>query len=276
MVANASHCTINKKRCLKTSNSPSHFCSHAFLAPRSNAAPLKTLSLDFTRELTENGKTEHIAGTLHYDAEPARVVVQVKEPLSQIMLVKDKVLEIYYPVKNQAFRFIAEGQIPLPFVESIIKSTQIEHGLTAVGYSLDRHEIAEDVLYTYWTPPEKVKDKLGTVILGSREGRLISVEVKTPDGHLAAKSLYQNHTKLGNSYIPMEVASSLYSPESEVLEYERVVYSNPQLNVQPPNPILQFEIPKSVKVKEGQMVIHSASFDIFFSRNYFPSGCLLF
>ena len=31
------------------------------------AAPLKTLSLDFTRELTENSKTEHIAGTLHYD-----------------------------------------------------------------------------------------------------------------------------------------------------------------------------------------------------------------
>ena len=215
-----------------------------------HAAPLKTLSLDFTRELTENGKTEHTTGTLHYDAEAARVVVQVQEPILQIMLVMDKVMEIYYPVENQAYRFIADGRIPLPFVESIIQSTQVEYGLTALGYSLDKHEIAEDVLYTYWTPPEKAKDKLGTIILGSCDGLLISTEAQTPNDDLTAKSLYRNHTKLGNSDIPMEVTYKLYNPKFEVLEYERIVYSNPQLNVQPPNPIFQFEIPKSVAVKE--------------------------
>ena len=221
-----------------------------FLCTTLHAAPLKTLSLDFTRELTEGNKTEATAGTLHYDVKAARVVVEVTEPLKQIMVVQDKVLEIYYPVENQAFRFIAKGRIPLPFVESIIQSTQAEHGLTAIGYSLDRHEIADDVLYTYWTPPEKAKDKLGTIILGSRDGRLISAEVKTSDDKITAKSFYQNHTKLGDSHIPMEITSSLYDLKSEVLEHEHVVYSNPQLNAQPPTPILQFEIPKSVKVKE--------------------------
>ena len=215
-----------------------------------HAAPLKILSLDFTRELTESDKKETIAGTLHYDVKTARVVVEVTEPLKQIMIVQDKVLEIYYPVENQAFRFIAKGRIPLPFVESIIQSTQAEYGLTAIGYSLERHEIADDVLYTHWTPPEKAKDKLGTIILGSRASRLISAEVKAPDSKLAAKSIYRNHTKLGDSYIPMEVTSSLYGPKSEVLEYEHVVYSNPQFNTQPPPSILQFEIPESAKINE--------------------------
>ena len=214
------------------------------------AAPLKTLSLDFTRELTEYNKTETTAGTLHYDVKTARVVVEVTEPLKQVMVVQDELLEIYYPVENQAFRFIAKGRIPLPFIESIIQSTQAEYGLTAIGYSLDRHAIMDDVLYTYWSPSEKTKDKLGTVILGSHDGRLVSAEVKTPDGKLTAKSFYGNHTKLGDSHIPMEVTSSLYSPKSEVLEYEHVVYSNPQPNAQPPSPILRFEIPQSVKVKE--------------------------
>lgn len=214
------------------------------------AAPLKTLSLDFTRELTENNKTETTTGTLHYDVKAARVVVEVTEPLQQIMFVQDKVLEIYYPVENQAFRFIAKGRIPLPFVESIIQSTQAEYGLTTIGYSLDRHEIADNVLYTYWLPPEKAKDKFGTITLGSRDSRLISAEVKTPDGKLNAKSFYRKHAKLGDSPIPMEVTSSIYGPNSEVLKHEHVVYSNPQLNAQPPNPILRFEIPQSVKVKE--------------------------
>ena len=222
------------------------------LCPVLYAAPLKTLSLDFTRELTEGDKKETTTGTLHYDVKAARVVVEVTEPLKQIMVVQDKVLEIYYPLENQAFRFIAKGRIPLPFVEAITQSTQAEYGLTAIGYSLDKHEITDDVLYTYWAPPKKAKDKLGIVILGSRNGRLISAEVKSPDSKLNAKSIYRNHIKLGDSHIPMEVTSSLYGPKSEILEHERVVYSNPQPNAQPPPPILQFEIPKSVKAKEMQ------------------------
>ena len=222
----------------------------AFLSTALHAAPLKTLSLDFTRELTEGKKKETITGTLHSDVKAARVVVEVTEPLKQIMIVQDNVLEIYYPVQDQAFRFIAKGRIPLPFVESILQSTQAEYGLAAIGYSLNRHSIADDMLYTYWTPPEEAKDKLGTTILGSRDGRLISAEVKTSDDKLAAKSIYRNHVKLGDSHLPMEVISSLYGPKSEVLKHEHVVYSNPQPNPQPSPPILQFEIPKSAKIKE--------------------------
>ena len=214
------------------------------------AAPLKTLSLDFTRELTENGETEHIAGTLHYDVKAARVVVEVAQPLKQIMVVKDKALEIYYPVEKQAFRFISKGRIPLPFVESIIQSTQAEYGLTAVGYSLEKHDIVDKVLYTYWTPPEKAKEKLGTVILGMQDDRLISAEVKNPKGHIIARSHYQDHSRIGINYIPMKVTSSAYGPTSEVLQSEYILYSNPQVNVDSPNPMLNFTIPESVEVKE--------------------------
>ena len=215
-----------------------------------HAAPLKNLSLDFTRELTENDKTERIAGTLHYDAKTARVVVEVTEPLNQIMIVKDKALEIYYPVEKQAFRFISEGRIPLPFVESIIQSTQAEHGLTAIGYSLEKYDIVDEVLYTHWQPPKNAKDKLGPIILGMQDDRLISAEVKNPKGHIIARSRYENHNKIGMNYIPMMVTSSTYSEKSEVLQHEHIVYSNPQVNVDPPNQILNFVIPETVEVKE--------------------------
>ena len=221
-----------------------------FIANVLCAAPLKTLSLDFARELTENEKTEQTVGTLHYDAKATRVVVEVSEPLKQIMVVRDKVLEIYYPVEKQAFRFISEGRIPLPFVESIVQSTQAEHGLTAIGYSLEKHDIVDEVLYSYWSPPQKAKDQLGTIILGMQDDRLISAEVKNPKGHIIARSHYQNHSKVGMNYVPMIVTSSTYGEKSKVLQREQVVYSNPQVNADPQNPILNFAIPESVKVKE--------------------------
>ena len=217
-----------------------------------HAAPLKTLSLDFTRELTENGKTEHIAGTLHYDVKAARVVVEVTKPVKQIMVVKDNVLEIYYPVEKQAFRFISEGRVPLPFVESIIQTTQAEYGLTAIGYTLDKHDVVEEALYTYWKPPEKAKDTLGSVILGMHNDRLISAEIKNPEGYIIGRSRYQNHSKIGINYIPMAVTSSTYNAKSEVTQHEEIIYSNPEVNAKTPNPMLNFTIPESVEVKESK------------------------
>ena len=217
-----------------------------------HAAPLKTLSLDFTRELTENGKTEHIAGTLHYDVKAARVVVEVTKPVKQIMVAKDNVLEIYYPVEEQAFRFISEGRVPLPFVESIIQTTQAEYGLTAIGYTLDKHDVVEEVLYTYWKPPETAKDTLGSVILGMHNDRLISAEIKNPEGYMIGRSRYQNHSKIGINYIPMAVTSSTYNAKSEVIQREEIIYSNPEVNAKTPNPMLNFTIPESVEVKESK------------------------
>ncbi len=218
------------------------------LIPTVIADQLASLSLEFTREVTEQKKTEHLAGILHYDVKAARVIVEVTEPIQQIMIVKDRVLEIYYPVEGLAFRFIAEGRIPLPFIESIRQSTQAEYGLTAIGYTLGKHEMVDKILYTHWNPPEKAKEELGTVILGMSDEKLMTTEVKHPEGHIIAKSLYQNHKKFGNNYIPMKVTSSTYGTKSEILLQEHVVYSNPQTNTK--NPILSFKIPETVSVKE--------------------------
>ncbi len=215
-----------------------------------HAAPLKTLSLNFTRELTENGNTDETEGVLHYDAKNAIVVIEVTKPLRQIMIAKENKLEIYYPVEKQAFRFISKGPIPLPLVESIIQTTQAEFGLTALGYTFDKHEIVDKVLYTYWNPHEKVKEQLGVAILGMRDDKLISSEVKNPKGHLIARTLYENHYKTGTNFIPMNVSATIYDEEAKVLRSEKINYSDPKVNVKSQNPMLNFNIPKSIKVKE--------------------------
>ena len=80
--------------------------------------------------------------------------------------------------------------------------------------------------------------------------RLISAEVKNPSGYIVAKTLYQNHSKIGVNYIPMKVTSKTYGGKSEVLQHEKIAYKNPQANAETPNPILNFTIPESVEVKE--------------------------
>ncbi len=166
------------------------------------------------------------------------------------MIVKGNVLEIYYPVEKQAFRFISQGRVPLPFVESILQATQPEYGLTAIGYTLEKHDVVDGVLYTDWEPPQQAKDKLGAVILGIREDRLVSAEIKNPKGHLIGRSRYADHSKIGTSYIPMTITARTFGEKSEVLQQEKVIYSRPEINVETSRAALSFAIPESVEVKE--------------------------
>ena len=96
----------------------------------------------------------------------------------------------------------------------------------------------------------RLEDKLGHIILGMRDDQLISAEIKNPNGHIIGRSRYQNHSKIGINYIPMTVTSSTYDEESQLLQHEQIVYRNPQVNVETPNPLLNFTIPESVEVKE--------------------------
>ena len=42
----------------------------------------------------------------------------------------------------------------------------------------------------------------------------------------------------------------MYGEKSEVLQHEKVVYSNPEVNAETSSPMLNFTIPESVEVKE--------------------------
>ena len=73
--------------------------------------------------------------------------------------------------------------------------------------------------------------------------------MQTPDGHIAAKSLYQKHIKLADRYIPMEITSEIHD-QSGVIQYVHVIYSSAQLNIELLDWVAKFKIPRSVKVKE--------------------------
>lgn len=83
-----------------------------------------------------------------------------------------------------------------------------------------------------------------------KNDKLISAEVKNPQGYLVARTLYQSHRKIGIHHIPMKVTAQTYGEKSEVLRDEKIIYNNPHANAEKRNPILNFTIPKSVEVKE--------------------------
>lgn len=206
-----------------------------------------TLSLEFERKVVQSDATEVTKGTAYYQA-PKRVFIEVQDPISQIMLIDGRIMLIYYPVEQKAFRIEAKGPIPMPFVQSILSVMKDDYGLTEMGYTLAKHEKKGDTLYTYWDPPRKLRKHLGEFILGTANGFLVYAETRQPKGKATAKSFYKKHTELAGKHFPLEVRSEIYDGSNVTEEY--VIYSDVEANIPLPDRVVDFKLPDSISVKE--------------------------
>ena len=209
---------------------------------------INTLSAEFERKLVTDDSKEMVKGIIYY--QPLKTVLEVNEPLHQIMTFADNIMTIYYPEEGKAFRIKAKNPIYIPFVQGFVQVMKEDYGLSQLGYKLTRHEPRGDTLYTYWSPPAKQKKHLGMFTLAIVKDKLVYAEAKTPDGKSAVRSFYRNYAELNNKLFPLEIYSEIYSKSG--VSTESVIYSDVQFNLSLPERILNFAIPDSVSVKEIQ------------------------
>lgn len=77
------------------------------------------------------------------------------------------------------------------------------------------------------------------------DNRLITVELRKRDGQLIAITRYANHVECGSVKFPLQVFSERFHDNYQ----ERVVYSNPQFDVELPAEIIDFQLPADVDLK---------------------------
>ena len=83
------------------------------------AQKLDTIYLEFERKAVQGDTTEAVNGVAYYQS-PGKVLIEVQEPVNQIMLINGSEMLIYYPVEKKAFRIKAKVPLPMPFVQSIL------------------------------------------------------------------------------------------------------------------------------------------------------------
>lgn len=205
------------------------------------------ISGKFEREVEDSHSNQITKGEFFYEG-PKKMTIKVSEPVNQLMFIFGNIMTIYYPGENRAFRISAKHPIALPFAQLFAGALNEDYGLGEMGYTLTKHEIKGDTLYTYWDPQPKYKKLLGIFILGETENRIVYTEAKTPDGKPKAKSFYAKHIRYGNSYLPTEIYSEYYD-KSEITK-EHLRFDGFKLEIVTPEWIQKFELPDSVRLTE--------------------------
>lgn len=209
---------------------------------------IKTISVEFTREYSEDNTKEIIKGKIHYQS-PSKTVIKIMDPINQWMILEDKEMLIYYPDDKKAFRIISsQNPFSMPFFQAFIGVVKEDYGLTELGYTMANYETNDNSLISHWNPPKNLSKFLGKIILEFKDNKIIRMELKNTDGKTIIKSLYKNHIFHGATYFPLEISTTTYLNAS--FTFEKIVYRHLQFNSSLPQDIVDFKIPEDIKVKE--------------------------
>lgn len=209
---------------------------------------IKTISVEFTREYSEDKTKEIIKGKIYYRA-PSKTVIKVENPIYQWMILEDKEMIIYYPDDKKAFRIINSwNPFSMPFFQAFIGVVKEDYGLTELGYTLANYETNDNSLISHWNPPKNLSKFLGEFILEFKDNKIIRAELRNAKGKTLSKSLYKNHILYGATYFPLEISIIKYLKSGST--FEKIIYRNPQFNSSLPLEVVDFKIPADVKVKK--------------------------
>lgn len=213
----------------------------------SSPASMFNLVVNIERTVRSENKAETVKGLIFYQP-PDDILLHVTEPVNQWIRFRDQSLLIYYPEHKQAFRILGNAPFTLLFFQAFVGVMQEGLGLTEMGFTLSRSEIRNDTLITYWLPPEKAKRMLGPVLIGMINDRISFMEVRNGKGKIIGRLNYGDYRKVSDVWLPLKI--SAFRVWGRDTTFETVTYSNPRMNVNLPQEVIDFKIPEDTEVRE--------------------------
>ncbi len=218
----------------------SQFFSFSDLA----AQVFKTLSVEFEHSEGHGLINDSTIGVIYYQR-PDYTFVKVVEPITQSIIFRDSTMVIYYPNEGRAFQFSSSNPYGLPFFYAFIAVAFDDLGLSKSGLSITNSEMLGDTLLVTWGPPGFTVALSGNITAKYVDNGLTALEFREKDGQLISITRYAHHFEYRGVKFPLEVLAEHFPDNYR----ERVVYSNPQFDVELPAEILDFQLPADVDLK---------------------------
>jgi len=213
-----------------------------------SAQSLQSVDLFFTRTVQTPTSSDRSDGEIYYQADGS-LYLKVDEPVNQWMIWSQDNLLVYYPEKNNGYRYLNVRSKNLPFFDAFISHYKEDFGLSDLGFTLEGNSTQGDTLITKWEPADKkIKKVYGKFLLGSYNNRIISARAYNKQGGLLRESYFSDHIAFNGKYYPRTIR--LISHIKGQVQTEIVHYSNIQFNVPTPERVQDFALPQNANIRE--------------------------
>jgi outer membrane lipoprotein-sorting protein len=214
----------------------------------------KTFTAEFQRETIENNELLSTKGSIFFYL-PYNVLIDVNEPLNQIMKIDSNLMLIYYPEENKATKIKSNEPLTLPIISPFFSATKNDFGLSLIGYSIKDYNMISDTLITKWINPNIDDEKSLYFIIKSFNNSISEVAVYKSNSNKIIKRMifnsYVSYVTINNEIsFPQELV--IYDNEDSEQIVETITLKNIKIDIQLPDSVINFKIPSNAEVEEVQ------------------------
>lgn len=208
---------------------------------------IESVRVDFQKVKCEGGTVEKLSGTIFHRS-PDWILIQVKNPVAQWMLLTGSQMLLYYPITRRAYMIShSRRNLQMPFYLAFLSAGKEDFGLSQNGYKMTKYELSEERLISTWSPPKELQNALGDMSLEYLAGKLIAVRVFDPDDGLINEIRFSDHLFLGAVSLPMKI---IIKKKKHPDFSDEISFANFSFNTPLPKDIVDFQVPKDVPVKK--------------------------
>lgn len=221
------------------------FCSLATrLAAQEPNAPFSTVSGHFELYRTSGNAVDSTTGDFYYFG-PEKMLINVRQPLDQFLLIEKTVISIYYPDDHRAFRLESEKPPLLPIVPGLLAALRSDNGIAEYGFKVKSQKMKADTIITRWFHP-KLK-KVGHYDIAEIDRRLAWTNYEMPKSDMRLFTYFQDYQVIDGINFPHRISSKLWNKEG--LTLEEVAFSKIIPDAEFSDKIQNFRIPDDVPIE---------------------------
>lgn len=213
-----------------------------FAANEVLAQQFHRFSADYTIKYNEkSGKQVMKMGRVFYDSNKNKIVIKNGFPVKEYTIHNDTSIytirvgniikheRILAPVELSIFHLALSGQLA-------------NYGLDKLGYTMDAVKKDKGLIIASWIPPEKYKNKLGKILISTKDKKLFGIVFLDVNEKIIGKRRFNKYVNIKGFEFPSEVVRINYFDNYEL--YELTSYRKIVIDEKGNDNYYDYEIPK--------------------------------
>lgn len=186
-----------------------------------------------------NGEMGLTVGKIFYDRNERKIVYDLSFPEKSLLVTSDT---ITCRIVNKQ---IVQKSFNPSMTEFSIFHLALSSHLPDFGLKQTQYEVLEvsregEMVITTWTPPKKLEEDLGNIIVSIIDKKLFGVVFYSPEGNLISKQFYEDYFEQNGIAFPGKITEISYSDEGE--SYQIMTFKNLVLDELENNHMYSFSI----------------------------------
>jgi hypothetical protein len=186
------------------------------------------LSGDMTiKSKSSSGDQAITMGMVYFDRNFRQIIYNISFPESETWLTTDSITYIIVNdsiVANHASIGMAEFSV----FNLALNSHLPNFGLKNSSYHVETVEVDEGNVITTWAPQESMKDKMGNILVSTKDKKLFGVVFMNAEGEVLRKQFFEEYLNISGIAFPGRIVEIGYSPEGQ--SYQISNFRNLKLN----------------------------------------------